>query len=142
MKPEYYKNEKNIDIIDFCKMYDLNFNRGNVLKYIARAGKKENELEDLKKAMEYLKREIEHIMTLKEKFETKNSIDTINEAKAFAKECEQIADEYAIEFIEWNDIKYKYLKGKGWFRTSFELEMGFFLSTKELLEIFKKEKGL
>ena len=68
MKPEYYKNEKNIDIIDFCKMYDLNFNRGNVLKYIARAGKKENEIEDLKKAMEYLKREIEHIMTPKEKF--------------------------------------------------------------------------
>jgi len=66
MKPEYYKNEKNIDIIDFCKMYNLNFNRGNVLKYIARAGKKENELEDLKKAMEYLKREIEYITTLKE----------------------------------------------------------------------------
>ena len=49
-------------------MYNLNFNRGNVLKYIARAGKKENELEDLKKAMEYLKREIEYTMTLKEKF--------------------------------------------------------------------------
>lgn len=136
MKPEYYKNEKNIDIIDFCKMYNLNFNRGNVLKYIARAGKKQNEIEDLKKAMEYLKREIEHIMTLKEKFETKNSIDTTNEAKAFAKECEQIADKYAIEFAEWLILKCDYQQHGVW-----EI-FGEEYYQKELLEIFKKEKGL
>ena len=129
MKPEYYKNEKNIDIIDFCKMYDLNFNRGNVLKYIARAGKKENELEDLKKAMEYLKREIEHIMTLKEKFETKTSIDTTNEAKAFAKQCELIAEEFAIEILE------RYHNGL----FIIPLKEG---EAKRIVEHIKKEKGL
>jgi hypothetical protein len=40
-------------------------------------------------------------MTLKEKFETKSSIDTTKEAKVFAKECELIADEFAIGFAVW-----------------------------------------
>lgn len=61
MKPFYYQTKEQIDIIDFCKMYDLNFNRGNVLKYIARAGKKDNELQDLRKALEYLNREIKYL---------------------------------------------------------------------------------
>ena len=126
MKPEYYKNEKNIDVIDFCKMYDLNFNRGNVLKYIARAGKKENELEDLKKAMEYLKREIEHIMTLKEKFAEFAKQESWENENKNAEECELIADEYAIEFAEWC---LNYVPEN-------------IVTSKELLEIFKKEKGL
>ena len=37
----------------------LNFNRGNILKYIARAGKKKDELGDLLKAQDYLEREIQ-----------------------------------------------------------------------------------
>ena len=39
------------------------FDLGNVIKYVTRAGKKENnsELQDLNKAMEYLKRRIEFI---------------------------------------------------------------------------------
>ena len=41
------------------------------------------------------------VMTLREKFETKSSIDTRKEAKIFATECEQIADEFAIGFAEW-----------------------------------------
>ena len=62
IKPSHYKTDS-IDVIDVCKILDLNFNRGNVLKYISRAGKKQNELEDLNKALEYLKREINHIKT-------------------------------------------------------------------------------
>ena len=57
----HYDNGKDYDIIDFCKDYDLNFNRGNVTKYIARAGKKDDELRDLLKALDYLNREIEFI---------------------------------------------------------------------------------
>ena len=58
---KYYKNEKDYDVIDICKDYNLNFNRGNILKYVIRAGKKEYELKDLYKALDYLQREIEHI---------------------------------------------------------------------------------
>jgi len=58
---KYYKNEQDYDVIDICTDYNLNFNRGNILKYVVRAGKKDDELQDLRKALDYLQREIEHI---------------------------------------------------------------------------------
>jgi len=57
----HYDNGKDYDIIDVCKDYNLNFNRGNIIKYVARAGKKQDELGDLLKALDYLQREIKHI---------------------------------------------------------------------------------
>jgi hypothetical protein len=56
-----YENGKGYDIIDVCKDYSLNFNRGNILKYVARAGKKQDELQDLRKALDYLQREISYL---------------------------------------------------------------------------------
>ena len=58
--PKHY-NKGQIEVIDFIEDQDLNFNRGNVLKYVSRAGMKENELEDLEKALWYLKREIQRL---------------------------------------------------------------------------------
>ena len=40
----HYENGKDYDVIDVIKDYDLNFNKGNVLKYVIRAGKKQDEL--------------------------------------------------------------------------------------------------
>lgn len=60
----HYENGKDYDIIDVCKDYALNFNRGNILKYVARAGKKQDELQDLRKALDYLQREIEYLEQL------------------------------------------------------------------------------
>ena len=60
------------DVIDFIKDYNLNFNRGNIIKYICRAGKKESELKDLEKAADYLRREIEYIRNEQEKWIEKN----------------------------------------------------------------------
>ena len=57
----HYETGKNYDIIDVCKDYALNFNRGNVMKYLARAGKKQDELQDLRKALDYLQREIAYL---------------------------------------------------------------------------------
>ena len=57
----HYENGKGYDIIDVCKDYALNFNRGNILKYVARAGKKDDELQDLRKALDYLQREIAYL---------------------------------------------------------------------------------
>lgn len=54
------ENNKNYDVIDFIKDYDLNFNLGNVCKYIARLGKKDAKLDELRKALDYLQREIEY----------------------------------------------------------------------------------
>ena len=60
-KPTHYQTDNNIDIIDFCKMYNLNFNRGNVIKYVARAGKKDDEIKDLEKALDFIQREIKYL---------------------------------------------------------------------------------
>ena len=57
----HYENGKNYDIIDFVKDYNLNFNKGNIIKYISRADKKNHELMDLLKAKDYLEREIEYV---------------------------------------------------------------------------------
>ena len=57
--PSHYTDGK-IEVIDFIEQKNLNFHRGNAVKYIARAGKKdpEKEVEDLRKAVWYLNREI------------------------------------------------------------------------------------
>ena len=54
----HYDNGKDYDVIDIINDYELNFSRGNVLKYVIRAGKKKDELGDLLKAKDYLEREI------------------------------------------------------------------------------------
>ncbi len=48
-----------IEVIDAIEAWDLGFRTGNVVKYVARAKHKGRELEDLKKAEFYLRREIE-----------------------------------------------------------------------------------
>lgn len=56
-----------------------------------------------------------------------------------AKQCEQIADDYAIEFAEWlNTLEAKYLIED--LKIIGELNKN--PKTSELLVIFKKEKGL
>ena len=57
----HYDNGKDYDIIDVCNDYSLNFNRGNIIKYVARAGKKKDELGDLLKAKDYIEREIKFL---------------------------------------------------------------------------------
>lgn len=63
----HYDSSKDYDIIDIIRDYKLNFCRGNIIKYVARAGKKQDELGDLLKAKDYLEREIELIRNAKEK---------------------------------------------------------------------------
>jgi len=59
--PLHYTSGQDYDLIDVGIDYQLNFFRFNVLKYICRAGKKQNELQDLEKALDYIQREIEFI---------------------------------------------------------------------------------
>ena len=57
--PSHYTGFSNgAEVIDITE--NLNFNRGNAIKYLARAGRKDpaTELEDLMKAEWYVKREI------------------------------------------------------------------------------------
>ena len=50
-----------IEVIDAIEAWDLGFHLGNVVKYVARSGRKGSRLDDLKKARWYLDREIGRI---------------------------------------------------------------------------------
>jgi hypothetical protein len=60
--PKHYTDGK-IEVIDFIEDKGLNFHKGNVVKYVVRAGKKDpsKEIEDLEKALWYLNREINRL---------------------------------------------------------------------------------
>ena len=59
--PSHYKG--NVQPIDLINAQNLNFNLGNVVKYVCRAGKKQGEsnLKDLEKAKDYINYEIKRL---------------------------------------------------------------------------------
>jgi hypothetical protein len=74
-------------------------------------------------------------MTIKEKFDNieimfENQVASLkyDELSEASNHCEKIADEFAIGFLNW------YAMHGSWIEEN--------LTTKELLEIYKKEKGL
>jgi len=57
--PTHYGGADNpYEAIKVIEAHDLGFHLGNAIKYILRAGKKGDAIEDLKKAQWYLEREI------------------------------------------------------------------------------------
>ena len=66
--PSHY-NQGKYEVIDVINDWKLNFNLGNVVKYVARADFKNNAIEDLEKAMFYLNYEIQ-----KRKGEEQNNV--------------------------------------------------------------------
>lgn len=62
--PSHYTHYRGLEVIDLTEQ--MNFNRGNAVKYVCRAGHKVggHEIEDLKKAVWYLQREIKRLEEL------------------------------------------------------------------------------
>lgn len=60
--PAHYQSG-GMECIDVIEAFALGFHLGNAVKYILRAGRKGDRLEDLKKAAWYLNREIERAGT-------------------------------------------------------------------------------
>lgn len=56
--PEHYTAGRQHEPLDVVEDWCLDFHLGNVVKYIARAGRKDNMVQDLEKAMFYLTRKI------------------------------------------------------------------------------------
>jgi len=57
--PKHYGGKDNpLEVINIINHYKLNFELGNVLKYVLRADKKGNRKQDLQKALWYLQHEI------------------------------------------------------------------------------------
>ena len=84
--PEYYRRGT-IQVWDFVRDQELNFHLGNVIKYVCRAGHKFDDIDDLEKAIHYLKNEVE--------FRTSQRVQELVQ-------CEELTnsqlEEYAKEF--------------------------------------------
>lgn len=57
--PSHYQGNR-FEVIDIIEDFGLGFNLGNVIKYVLRANSKGSNLEDLKKALWYLDKEIKN----------------------------------------------------------------------------------
>jgi hypothetical protein len=65
--PDYYKTQSGYQPIDFIEKLCLPFTLGNVVKYLSRAGKKDdNAREEIKKAYGYLKQAIYPLETYRD----------------------------------------------------------------------------
>lgn len=62
--PTHY-TRGNIEVWDFVRDQELNYHRGNAIKYICRAGHKspDTEIEDLQKAIHYLENERAYLLS-------------------------------------------------------------------------------
>jgi len=65
--PSHY-TRGSIEVWDFIRDQGLNYHLGNVIKYVCRAGYKDasTKTEDIKKAIHYLKNELQHTTTCQE----------------------------------------------------------------------------
>ena len=59
-RPDRYSSREvnGMDVIDLVKHWDLNFNEGNILKYLLR--NKGEDVQDLEKIIDYAQRELKH----------------------------------------------------------------------------------
>ena len=83
VRPAHYTFSA-IEPIDVIEAWQLGFHLGNVLKYIARAGRKGSKLSDLRKARWYLDREIKRMN------EGSTEADTEEEERSICPECNGI----------------------------------------------------
>ena len=70
-KPSHYVAGRKFEPKDVIRDWGLNFNLGNAVKYLARAGRKDDIVKDLKKAQEYIQFEIDAIEAERKKAENK-----------------------------------------------------------------------
>ncbi len=66
MHPDHYAAGRKYEPVKVIRDWGLNFNLGNVVKYISRAGRKDDYVTDLEKAKTYLEFEIEAVKGDKE----------------------------------------------------------------------------
>lgn len=69
---KHYKTGK-IEPIDFINDHELNFNLGNVIKYVVRCNHKGTKREDLQKAIDYINFELERMLELPDPFAVENT---------------------------------------------------------------------
>lgn len=62
-RPAHYVEGRKYEPKDVIRDWDLNFNLGNVIKYVSRAGRKDSKIVDLEKAKQYIQFEIDYLQS-------------------------------------------------------------------------------
>lgn len=97
INPEHY-NRLDPQPKDVIRSWGLNFNLGNAVKYVARAGHKDDVVQDLKKAQEYIQFEIDAIEAeRREKAEEDNNI-------SFCRLLELSSTEFMDKYLKTNKV--------------------------------------
>ena len=60
-KPSHYAAGRKYEPKDVIRDWELNFNLGSAVKYISRAGRKDDIVQDLKKAQQFIQYEIDYL---------------------------------------------------------------------------------
>ena len=101
--PSHYTEGRKFEPKDVIRDWGLNFNLGSAVKYVARAGRKDDIVQDLKKAQQFIQFEIDAIEEERERCKVKEAerikkypkhiskmdtvLDPITRALARAKAC-------------------------------------------------------
>ena len=114
MKNEYKDMVRNpthyqgitLETIDVIEDFKLNFNLGNSIKYILRCGKKDinKSVEDLKKAIWYLDREIHNLETLNIDRNKKNTSSTVTNKPAVLHYDDGVIYDENGSQVNWVDV--------------------------------------
>ncbi len=89
--PSHYAEGRNYEPKDVIRDWGLNFNLGSAIKYISRAGRKDDIVQDLKKAQQFIQFEIDAIEA--ERYE------------APAPKCEDTPNVVEVSEEEWKAVQ-------------------------------------
>lgn len=91
--PAHYAEGRQYEPIDVIADWELNYHLGNCLKYVSRAGRKLNQLEDLKKARWYLDREIQTLEAVQPRVTYEDVLEAVTAEAAAGQE---LLNEYGV----------------------------------------------
>lgn len=91
--PAHYAEGRQYEPIDVIADWELNYHLGNTLKYVSRAGRKLNQLEDLKKARWYLDREIQTLEAVQPRVTYEDVLEAVTAEAAAGRE---LLNEYGV----------------------------------------------
>jgi len=95
--PAHYAEGRQYEPIDVIADWELNYHLGNTLKYVSRAGRKLNQLEDLKKARWYLDREIQTLEAVQPRVTYEDVLEAVTAEAAAGRE---LLNEYGVADVD------------------------------------------
>lgn len=104
-KPSHYTEGRKYEPKDVIRDWGLNFNVGSAVKYLSRAGRKDDIIQDLSKAKEFIQFEIEAIKEeRRESVEDKDKVESYDLLEILGMSASEFVDKYYIKG-SFNSIK-------------------------------------